>query len=172
MDLAASSFISRGKSVYHQNWARSIWGPTEHVRWLWKAGQLGPRLSEFEFDIVHRTGTKHQAADELLSWLITGSDWTKLNHEVLLLHINREAFQTVHNVKFEQDKKRLSTTVLHIDAFPVFAIRLRTSRHNRGVKIQHSGPATVYQGRKSRQRVPHVRSNSRTAKKIVLIWCK
>lgn len=44
-------------------------------------------LSEFEFDVMHRAGIKHQAADPLSPLPNDGEDTTHLNNALLVLTI-------------------------------------------------------------------------------------
>lgn len=48
------------------------------------------RLSDFEFDIVHRAGINHQAADALQHFMIRAEDQTPLNDEVVVPTISWE----------------------------------------------------------------------------------
>lgn len=62
-------------------------------------------LSEFEFNTLHQTGIRHQAADTLLRLPTVESDKSKLDDEVAVLNINPETFGTVCNIGIEEEEE-------------------------------------------------------------------
>lgn len=52
------------------------------------------RLSELEFDVLHRARIKHHAADALFRLSTTGTDETKLDDE-LLVRLFETVFETI-----------------------------------------------------------------------------
>lgn len=63
------------------------------------------RLSEFDFYIVHRTGSKNQDVDAPSRLLTAETDGTKLKDRVPVLFISFETFQAEQKVKIEQEEE-------------------------------------------------------------------
>lgn len=64
-----------------------------------KLSRCRERYLEFEFDIVHSAGIKHEAADAISSLPTDGADNIKLNDDILVLAITTKTTKTTNTDK-------------------------------------------------------------------------
>lgn len=94
------------------------WGAPTMVEATGKLAQWRLRLSDFEFDIVHRTSMKNQGAEALSGVKKKGEDKTTRHDEVAVLTIYPEIFACVSQTgitNFEVIEE------LKVHLFPLFS---------------------------------------------------